>query len=146
MGHTGTNLPSSGHLSKLQHFHWLADTVAFSDGIHLLTAVKWHTHDTDVVVHCDASLTSLGFVITQSRLSFCTSIPLDAPLNTIFFYEALCIVSVILWASELPRQPCHLLIYTDSLNTMEMFNSFCASAGYNELLLFAMCILITMKI
>ena len=77
----------------LRHFCLLVDTIACSD-IHLLTAADWHAHKANVIIHCDASLNGLGFVITQSQLGFCA--PPDVPLNTIFFYEALCIVSAIL--------------------------------------------------
>ena len=139
----GLHLPQLCHITTLPlacRYHCL------SDDIHLLTTVDWHTCEADVVIHCDASLNGLGFVITQSRHGFCASIPLDVPLNTFFFYEALCIVSTILWASELPRQPHCLLTYTDSLNTVEMFNSLHMLARYNELLLFTMCLLIATKI
>jgi len=79
-------------------------------------------------------------------LGFCASTPSDAQLTTIIFYEALCVASAITWASELPKRPYRLLIFTDSLNTIEMFNSLHASEGYDELLLFMMQILISTKV
>ena len=39
-----------------------------------------------------------------------------------------------------------LLIFTDYLNTVEMFNSLRSTDGYTELLLFTMCILLNSRI
>ena len=105
------------------HFNWLADAIESSNGIHIIDAVEWGVRDANLVIHCDASLGGLGFVHLNAQIGFCATIPPDALLNTIFFYEALCVVSAILWVSELPQVPCRLLIFTDSLNTVELFNS-----------------------
>jgi len=77
------------------------------------------------------------------KQAFYSATPTDCHLQTIFYFEALSISSAILWASGLIPLVRHLLIFTDSLNCMEMFNTLHALEGYNDILLFVMCILIT---
>ena len=64
----------------------------------------------------------------------------------IFYYEALAITSAVLWASSIT--PCiqWLLIYIDSLNCVEIFNSLHVQDGYNNIILFMVHILISMNI
>jgi len=128
------------------HFNWLADMIDSLDSIHMLDAVEWDASDTDLIIYTDASLIGLGFMVPHHLISFCASLPANTPLVTIFYYEALAITSAILWATGL-RPPVNcLLIYMDSLNCIDMFNSLHAQEGYNNILLFTVCILISMKI
>ena len=78
----------------------------------------------------------MGFYFPGHNAGYFANTPDDAPVRTIFFYEALCVVSALLWATELPATPCRILIHTDSLNAVEMFHSLKAQKGYNNLLLF----------
>ena len=52
------------------HFTWLAITIDVSDGIHILDAIEWTEPDTDLVIYCDASLISLGFVVPSLNSAF----------------------------------------------------------------------------
>src|SRR5882724_6806699 len=94
----------------------------------------------------DMSLTGLGFTAPTLKLGFFSSIPAHSPLTTIFYFEALAIASAILWASGLEPGIRRLLIFTDSLNCVDMFNSLRAQEGYNDILLFVVQILISSKI
>src|SRR5882724_1489585 len=94
----------------------------------------------------DMSLTGLGFTAPTLKLGFFSSIPAHSPLTTIFYFEAFAIASAILWASGLEPGIHCLLIFTDSLNCVDMFNSLRAQEGYNDILLFIVCILISSKI
>ena len=86
-----------------------------------------------------------SFSALHVKLGFHT-LTLDyLPPQTILYCEALCICTAMLWDSGLDC-PAHWLVFTDSLNCVEMFNSLSAQEGYNELLLFMMRILITMNI
>jgi hypothetical protein len=96
----------------------------------------------DLTVFCDASLSSMGFYCSSLHVGFCSPLPDAAPIHSIFYYEALCVVSALLWALQLPTPPRRLLIYTDSMNTVEMFHSLKALDGYNNPLLVAVGILI----
>jgi hypothetical protein len=121
---------------------WLTNIIEESDGICMLNAVDWDTGDADLTVFCDASLSGMGFFCSSFNVGFVSPVPQTALIHTIFYYEALCVVSALLWASQLPMPPRRLLIYTDSMNAVEMFHSFKALDGYNNLLLFAVGILI----
>src|SRR5882724_1504461 len=67
-------------------------------------------------------------------------------MHEIFYFKALAIMSAILWASGLSPPIHHLLIYLDSLNCVEMFNSLSTQDGYKKLLLFSVCILMSINI
>ena len=82
--------------------------------------------------------------LSKNGVQWCN--PSDTCLQTIFFFESLCVASVVLWASSIEPQVHRLLVFTDSLNRIEMFNTLKALPGYNDILLFVMRILITMGI
>ena len=100
-----THAPIYLNCAVICHFNWLTDAIKASNGIHIIDAVKWGVRDADLVIHCDASLGGLGFVHLNAWIGFCATIPPDALLNTIFFYKVLCVISTILWASELLQVP-----------------------------------------
>jgi len=125
------------------HFTWLADTIDSFNSIHILDSIEWGQYDTDLTIYCDVSLTGLGFVIPSRKLGFTSTVPPISKLTMIFYYEALAITSAVLWASGITPSIHCLLIYSDSLNCMEMFNSLHAQDGYNDILLFTVCILIS---
>jgi len=130
----------------IHNFHWLTDTIKDSDGIHILDAIEWDSSDADLIVYSDASLNGLGFCIPDQLLGFCASTPDECPHPTIFYFRSLMIMLAILWASGLSPLIHCLLIYSDSLDCVEMFNSLSAQEGYNELLLFSVCILMSTNI
>ncbi|KIJ43641.1 hypothetical protein M422DRAFT_83286, partial [Sphaerobolus stellatus SS14] len=88
----------------------------------------------------------LGFFIPKRRLGFATDIPANALIPNIFFYEAMTIASAVAWAAELSPPPRRLLVYSDSLDSVEMFHSLRVREGYNELLLFVAGLLIDNRI
>jgi len=112
----------------------------------MLDAIEWDHSDADIIIYSDASLTGLGFTAPSKLIGFCASVPNDEPVSTIFYFEALAIASAILWASGITPPICHLLLYTDSLNCMEIFNSLHMLTGYNNILLLTVHILISMNI
>ncbi|KAJ7444389.1 hypothetical protein B0H11DRAFT_1747588 [Mycena galericulata] len=67
-------------------------------------------------------------------------VPADPPTGTIFFFEALCVVSALRWVCERLRAYLHIgrrlrvTIFTDNQNTVNIFNSLCATPRYNLLL------------
>ncbi|KIM20799.1 hypothetical protein M408DRAFT_123195, partial [Serendipita vermifera MAFF 305830] len=50
-------------------------------------------------------------------------------LGSIFYLEALTVLAAIFWAEDQPDRPRRLLIYTDSMNTVDMFHSMRADPG-----------------
>ena len=128
------------------HFTWLTDMIEASDHIHLLEMIEWTESDAKLIIYCDASLSGLRFFASLLRLGFYAVIPENPPLQMIFYFEALCICTAILWALGFEHPVCQLLAFTDSLNCIEMFNSLSAKEGYNKILLFVMRILIASNI
>ncbi|KAF8591030.1 hypothetical protein K439DRAFT_1328597 [Ramaria rubella] len=68
-------------------------------------------------------MTGLGFYIPSLNFAFYSSVPHETIACHIFFYEALCVVSALLFAAESSTPPCRLLIYTDSMDAVEIFHS-----------------------
>jgi len=110
----------------IHHFLWLAETIESSDGIHMLDSMEWVQTDADLIIYSDTSLSGLGFTAPNMLIGFCTSVPNDSITPTIFFSEALAITSAVLWPSGLEPRIKRLLIYTDSLNCVNMFNTLSA--------------------
>src|SRR5882724_7149187 len=73
---------------------------------------------------CDVCPQGLRFYCPLLNIGFCCQISDTSHLGTILFLEALCITSALAWAtSVLSIRPHHLLIYTDSMDTVELFNA-----------------------
>ncbi|KIM22103.1 hypothetical protein M408DRAFT_31617, partial [Serendipita vermifera MAFF 305830] len=67
-------------------------------------------------------------------------------LGSIFYLEALTVLASIFWVEQVKTRPKRLLIYTDSMNTVAMFNSMRADPGYNTILMEAVGALLDMGI
>ena len=103
-------------------------------GTRVLHSLDWNPDDADLVAYCDASLDGLGFWFPGLNAGFWSSVPEDPPKDTIFFFEALCVLSAILYSTSFGFSISTLTIYTDNLNTVQMFNSLSALPAYNEIL------------
>ena len=44
------------------HFNWFVDAIKSSNSIHIIDTIKWGIRDADLMIHCDALLSGLGFV------------------------------------------------------------------------------------
>ncbi|KAF8585504.1 hypothetical protein K439DRAFT_1646602 [Ramaria rubella] len=119
---------------------------ADADGVDMLNATVWYPGDADLHIFCDATLTHLAFYCLARNAAFCSTTSADTPCSSIFFFEALAVVSALTWASQLDPPPRRLIIHSDSLNTMEMFHSLRTLDGYNDLLLYSVRILLLSKI
>jgi hypothetical protein len=117
---------------------WAAFHLERSDGIYLFKSVAWPPFPlrSDVLqVYCDASGSGMGFWYPSFNLAFQSNLPERPPIADIFFSEALCVASAI--HDAVTRLPVggRLAVFTDSLNTVYMFNTLSAGAGYNRLLM-----------
>jgi hypothetical protein len=104
---------------------WFTDVLSQWDGIHLLNAHLWDSSAADLVLYCDAALSGgLAFwspTHSQGYVADKPQAPRDA--DHIFWFEALTVISALHWATQLPSPPHHLAIFTDSLNTVQLFDS-----------------------
>ncbi|EKM61562.1 uncharacterized protein PHACADRAFT_190737 [Phanerochaete carnosa HHB-10118-sp] len=115
---------------------WVADMFEEYGGVHILRSRAWKPHEAELEVLCDACLTGLGFWSPARQEGFMAALPVspDAVEDTIFWYESLCVLAALQWAAALHHCPRRLAIYTDNLNTVQIFDCFRASAPYNSIL------------
>ncbi|THH19826.1 hypothetical protein EW146_g1426 [Bondarzewia mesenterica] len=117
---------------------WFAKMFERSDGIIILQARIWSPEDADLVLYTDTSLSGLGFWCLLRWEGFMS--PLPSPpqgMETIFWYEALTVLSALIYATTLDPPPTTLAIFTDNLNTVQIFKFMSAYGAYNFILLSA---------
>ncbi|CDO68213.1 hypothetical protein BN946_scf184913.g3 [Trametes cinnabarina] len=119
---------------------FIAQTFERHGGIYIMKAAAWGPDQADLLVFCDACLSGMAFWIPALSLAFVADCP-PAPNgldDNIFWYEALTVLSALRWIdSEFSPPPARLAIYTDNLNTVQIFDSFRATPSFDELLLCA---------
>jgi hypothetical protein len=113
---------------------WAVDHLSRLPGTRILQSLDWDPASADVTAYCDASLNGLGFWFPDYDEAFWASVPDNPPKNTIFYFEALSVLSAIQHSTSLGSVVNKLVIYTDNLNTVQMFNSLSALPEYNEIL------------
>jgi hypothetical protein len=124
---------------------WFVDHVVISDGVHFLHSVEWNPESADLVFFTDACPLGLAFWSPSLSQGFqCSNVNND--LN-IFFLEAYAVTSAIFHVvHNVFPLPHRLVIYTDSSNTVDLFNTLHASPGYNPILITAVDLLLSSHI
>ena len=130
----------------VRDLEWYVFHMQQSDGIHFFGDVEWGIHQADVTAFSDACMSGLGFFFQHSLEGFQCRAPSNPPKDTIFFFEALAVTSVIDAATRLPSVPARLLVYSDNSNTVDIFHSLRSLPPYNELLKFTVSLLIKFNI
>jgi hypothetical protein len=125
---------------------WFLSHVRSSDGVYLFENVDWNVHEADIVAYSDACLSGLGFFLERSLEGFQSMVPQDSPKDTIFYFEALAVVSVVDAMTRLRTVPSRLLVFSDNTNTVNIFHSLRSLPSYNELLKFTISLLIKYSI
>jgi hypothetical protein len=124
--------------SVINELLWAAFHLEWSDGIFLLKSISWQFYplpSNTLKVYCDVSGSGMGVWYPKLNLVFQSNLPDRSPVQDIFFSEALCVSAAIHDAvTRLPENG-RLAVYTDSLNTVYLFNSLSAGPGYNPLLM-----------
>ena len=116
---------------------WFTAHVKNFSGFHFFKSVVWSQHDTGhttMVVYTDASSKGLGVWFPGEHVGYQCPLPLNAPKDAIFFFEALAICSAILLARSFRKTTC-MIVYTDNTNTFDIFNSLAAKPVYNRILM-----------
>ncbi|KIK50533.1 hypothetical protein GYMLUDRAFT_182628 [Collybiopsis luxurians FD-317 M1] len=94
----------------------------------------------------------MGFWIPELLLGFYSPVPVEWVARHIFFYEAICIVSAIHWYCTTMRADLtlthrlHLTIFSNNMNTVDIFNSLHALPEYNPLLKYAIDFLLSLNV
>ena len=139
-GKSAPHAPVYRNKDVTSHFLWFANCIEKSSGVHFIEMTEWGAKDADIEIFCDASGQGLGFWSPQGNVAFMS--PLVGDTHTIFFNEALCVISALRWASRLSPRPCKIVIHTDSLNTVQIFQTLKAERDYNPLLMHAVSVML----
>lgn len=120
---------------------WAADILRACSGLYILRSLSWSPQEANLTFYCDACLTGMGFWSPQLSKGFSAdTIPsFFKPDDTIFWFEALTVLAVISYVSSLSSSllshPFRLAIFSDNLNTVQMFDSFRSHPPYDLILL-----------
>ncbi|KNZ72388.1 hypothetical protein J132_03479 [Termitomyces sp. J132] len=118
--------------------NWLIDIIPKSMGVRFLDTMRWHNSAADMVIWTDASL-KLGMAFVYAGNGFAYQM---APEETstkidIFFLELIAILSAIFHVASFSQPPRRLLIFTDSLDSVVVFNSLGASKSLHNSVVWA---------
>jgi hypothetical protein len=123
---------------------WFVEHVQKSDGVHFLKSVEWSPTDSDIsvmIAYVDASGIGIGVWFPGEYVGYQCPLPIDAPKDVIFFFEALTVCSAIHLTRNHIKTSC-LVVFTDNTNTFDIFSSLRAQPSYNRILISAMNVLI----
>jgi hypothetical protein len=112
---------------------WLASTIPKSIGVRFVDSGRWTDSEADLIVWTDASLRS-GLSFVYSNIGFIYQLrecPADVKID-IFFLELVAIMSAIHHAASFTSPPKRLLIFTDSLDAVAVFNSLRANESIHN--------------
>src|SRR5271168_3780726 len=126
----------------IQDLSWFVSHVQRSDGVYLFEDVDWDVQNANVTAYSDACMSGLGFFFEQSKNGYQCVVPQNPLQGTIFYFEALAVVSVIDAITRLPSIPTRVLIFSDNSNTVDIFYSLRSLPPYNGLLKFTVSILL----
>ncbi|KAI0827379.1 hypothetical protein BC628DRAFT_1318374 [Trametes gibbosa] len=139
----------------VRDLHWLKHHLLHATGIHLLHSNTWSPADlvqgtlSNEFALTDALGSGLGVYFPWLHLGFHCPLPINAPTDTIFFFEALAICAAIhrtrAWrkAGRFVRR---LAILSDNSNSVAIFNSLRASPIYNPILTSAVDVMMEFKL
>ena len=106
---------------------WLRNVIPQSIGVRFVDSLHWSDDNADMVVWTNASLIGLGCYYASNALVYqLRPSPPEIKIN-IFFLELIAILSAIFLVASLPNPPRHILIFSDSLDSIGVLNSLSAS-------------------
>jgi hypothetical protein len=119
-----------------EDFSWAIKTLNTSSGIRLLKSLQWNCEDATLTVYCDACPEGMGFWYPELNMGFYSPTPSYEHPDLIFYFEALCVQSALFDAHRRTTEKGkgRFLVFTDNMNTVDIFNSFRALPPYNHLL------------
>ncbi|KAG2341729.1 hypothetical protein BDR05DRAFT_887795 [Suillus weaverae] len=88
----------------------------------------------------------MGFWYLSLNLGFQSNLPSCPLIDDIYFSEALCVVSTIHDGITCLPQNGQLVLFTDSLNSVYLFNTLSGGPGYNQLLMDAVEVILAFNI
>ena len=113
---------------------WALTHIKNSDGVHLWKSLSWDPTLADYVIYCDACPEGMGFWYPASKDGYYAPTPVNVPSDVIFYFEALCVLSAIVNVQAKATRGAKIVIYTDNMNTVDIFRSLRCLPQYNHLL------------
>lgn len=102
---------------------WFAGHAKELGGVHIMESIAWKPSDAEHIFFCDAVQSGLGCYFPEASIGFQTSSPSWAPKkHNVSFLKALCVC----WAIHIAQKRNlrgRILIFTDNLDTVKMFDS-----------------------
>ena len=102
--------------------------------INLLSSMSWEIDDADATVFCGACMEGLTFYYPDCSTGYYAPIPNNTTCKIIFYFEALAVASTCNDLKSTMPHCSHIIIYTDSKNTVNMFSSLRCPPEFNPLL------------
>jgi hypothetical protein len=117
---------------------WVVRHLRFAKGVFFFKSLSWNFKtlpDSVLKIYTDASGAGLAFWIPSLNIGFQSHLPGSAPTGTIFYFEALAIMSALLDATKRLWPDGRVAIFSSNLNSVAMFNLLAALPPYNWLLM-----------
>jgi hypothetical protein len=132
--------------SIVHELRWLSSYIYNSPPTRILSSVSWEPSEAkkaglhQLEVFTDASLTAMAYYFPILRLAYYAPLPPNPSPDTIFWFEALAVCAAIhhaahVWARDFTPKLDRLLVGTDNMNTVNVFNSLHAKPSYNPILI-----------
>ena len=129
----------------IRELSWLSDYISAAPPVRIFSATSWDPVEArsaglrQLEVFTDALSIALAYYFPALGLAYHAQLPPNPPADTIFWYEALAVCSAInhaanVWACDFSPKLDRLLVSTDNMNTVHMFDSLHAKPSYNPLL------------
>jgi hypothetical protein len=117
-----------------EDFSWAANHIRHLSGVQMMRAADWDPLVADFAIYCDASPEGMGFWYPELKRGFFSSTPTNSKVDIIFFYEALAVFCALRNVSHRAQRGDHVVIFTDNLNTVQIFNSLKCLPKFNIIL------------
>jgi hypothetical protein len=132
--------------SIISELRWLALYIKSAPPVRIFSAISWDPADAksagilQLEVFTDASSVALAYYFPSLKLAYHAPLPTNPPSNTIFWFEALAVCCAIhhtadVWACNFSPKLHRLLVHTDNMNSVNMFNTLHAKPTYNNILI-----------
>src|ERR1700678_3941411 len=105
----------------IRDLSWFVSEVQISNGVYLFEDINWLAEDAELTAIWDACLSGMGFYFENSQEGFQCVLPYDMPKQTIFYFEALVVVSIVNTVTHMSKIPSKLLVLSDNTNTVNIF-------------------------
>lgn len=113
---------------------WAVTHIENSGGVHLFKSFSWAPPFADFTIYCDACPDGMGFWYPVSKDGYYAPTPVDIPVDFIFYFETLSVLSALVDVQTKAPRGSKILIYTDNSNTVDIFRSLRCLPAYNQLL------------